>query len=74
MTETRRKFTPEDRLSILHEAECERHAARIRKYHLAPSLYARWKHKYFKSWHMEFLPGQKKSFSSIDLNRYSSYI
>jgi len=46
MTLTRRKFTAEDRLSILQEGEREGHAATIRKYHLAPSLYARWKRKY----------------------------
>ena len=46
MTLTRRKFTAEDRLSILQEGEREGHAATIRKYHLAPSLYARWRRKY----------------------------
>ena len=33
-------------MSILQEGEREGHAATIRKYHLAPSLYARWKRKY----------------------------
>jgi len=46
MTEPRRKFTPEERLSILQEGEREGQASTIRKYHLAPSLYARWKRKY----------------------------
>jgi transposase-like protein len=46
MTEPRRKFTSEDRLSILQEGEREGQASTIRKYHLAPSLYARWKRKY----------------------------
>ena len=46
MTLTRRKLTAEDRLSILQEGEREGHASTIRKYHLAPSLYARWKRKY----------------------------
>lgn len=46
MTEPRRKFTPEDRLSILQEGEREGQASTIRKYHLTPSLYARWKRKY----------------------------
>ena len=46
MTLTRRKFTAEDRLSILQEGEREGHTAKIRKYHLAHSLYARWKRKY----------------------------
>jgi transposase-like protein len=48
MTTTRRKFTPEDRLSILKEGEREGQASTIRKYQLAPSLYARRKRKYLK--------------------------
>jgi hypothetical protein len=43
---SRRKFTPEERLSILQEGEREGQAVTIRKYHIAPSLYTRWKHKY----------------------------
>lgn len=62
MTETRRKFTPEDRLSILREGEREGHAATIRKYHLAPSLYARWKHKYLN----EGIHGLKDKHRRID--------
>jgi putative transposase len=46
LTTTRRKFTPEERLSILQEGEREGQASTIRKYHIAPFLYARWKHKY----------------------------
>ena len=46
MTTTRRKFTPEERLSILQEGAREGQASTIRKYNIAPSLYARWKHKY----------------------------
>jgi len=41
-----RKFTPEDRLSILQEGEREGQAVTIRKYQIAPSLYSRWKRKY----------------------------
>ena len=48
MTRTRRKFTPEERLSILQEGEHEGQSSTIRKYNIAPSLYARWKHKYLK--------------------------
>lgn len=62
MTLTRRKFTPEDRLSILQEGEREGHAATIRKYHLAPSLYARWKHKYLN----EGIHGLKDKHRRID--------
>jgi putative transposase len=45
MTLAKRKFTPEDRLSILQQGEREGHASTIGKCHLA-SLYARWKRKY----------------------------
>lgn len=62
MTLTRRKFTPEDRLSILQEGEREGHAATTRKYHLAPSLYARWKHKYLN----EGIHGLKDEHRRID--------
>lgn len=48
MTQQRRKFTPEDRLSILQEGEREGQANTIRKYNIAPSLYTRWKRKYLK--------------------------
>jgi len=46
MSTTKRKFTAEDRLSILQEGEREGHAVTLRKYLIAPSLYARWKKKY----------------------------
>jgi len=46
MTTTRRKFSSEERLSIIQEGEREGQASTIRKYNFAPSLYARWKHKY----------------------------
>ena len=48
MTTERRQFTPEERLSILQEGEREGQASTIRKYHIAPSLYARWKRKYLQ--------------------------
>jgi len=62
MTKNRRKFTPEDRLSILQEGEREGQAATIRKYNVAPSLYARWKHKY----NSEGLSGLKNKHNRID--------
>lgn len=46
MTTERRKFTAEDRLSILKEAEREGRANTLRKYSIAPSLYERWRKKY----------------------------
>jgi len=41
MKNTRRKFTPEDRLSILQEAQREGHSVTCRKYNLSPSLLTR---------------------------------
>ena len=62
MTTTRRKFTPEERLSILQEGEREGQASTIRKYHIAPSLYARWKRKYLQ----EGITGLKDKHKKID--------
>ena len=46
MTKERRKFTPEDRLSILQEAQREGQAQTCRKYNLSSSVIVRWKKKY----------------------------
>ena len=62
MTTERRKFTPEERLSILQEGEREGQASTIRKYHIAPSLYARWKRKYLQ----EGIYGLKDKHKKID--------
>jgi|SRR5664280_389311 len=62
MTTERRKFTPEERLSILQEGEREGQASTIRKYHIAPSLYARWKHKYLQ----EGIHGLKDKHIKVD--------
>lgn len=62
MTTTRRKFTPEERLSILQEGEREGHSLTLRKYQIAPSLYARWKHKYLK----EGIYGLKDKHKKVD--------
>lgn len=62
MTLQRRKFTPEDRLSILREGEREGHTKTLRKYQIAPSLYARWKKKYLQ----EGIDGLKDKHSKID--------
>jgi transposase-like protein len=43
---TRRKFSADDRLSIIREAEREGRLETIRKYNLAPSLFDRWRNKY----------------------------
>jgi len=62
MTKERRKFTPEDRLSILQEGEREGQASTIRKYQIAPSLYARWKRKYLQ----EGITGLKDKHKRVD--------
>ena len=62
MTRTRRNFTPEERLSILQEGERDGHSITLRKYQIAPSLYARWKHKYLK----EGIYGFKDKHKKID--------
>ena len=46
MTKTRRQFTPEEKLSILQEAEREGHTETCRKYNLASSVLNYWKKKY----------------------------
>jgi putative transposase len=46
MTKTRRHFTPEEKLSILQEAEREGHTETCRKYSLASSVLNYWKKKY----------------------------
>ena len=62
MTLQRRNFTPEDRLSILQEGEREGHTKTLRKYQIAPSLYARWKKKYLQ----EGINGLKDKHRKID--------
>lgn len=62
MAKTKRKFTPEERLSILQEGDREGQAATIRKYHIAPSLYSRWKLKYLQ----EGIIGLKDKHRKID--------
>lgn len=46
MPRTRRSFTPEERLSLIKEAEREGYMETCRKYNLSPTLLSRWKKKY----------------------------
>jgi transposase-like protein len=46
MSKTRRQFTPEEKHSILQEAEREGHTETCRKYKLAASVLSYWKKKY----------------------------
>lgn len=62
MTKTRRKFTAEDRLSIVREAEREGRSETIRKYQVAPSLFDRWRRKYVTNG----IEGLKSQYRRID--------
>ena len=46
MARTKRVFTPEDRLSLLQEAEREGFSETCRKHNLSPALMALWRKKY----------------------------
>lgn len=59
---TKRKFTPEERLSILQEAEREGRTETIRKYDIAPSLFDRWRRKYLSAG----IEGLKSKYKRID--------
>jgi putative transposase len=59
MTKNRRKFTPEERLSIIQEGQREGRSQTCRKYNISPSLYDRWRHKYLQDG-MEGLKGRYK--------------
>lgn len=62
MAKIKRSFTAEERLSILQEGERQGQAATIRKYNIAPSLYARWKNKYLK----DGVSGLKEKYYRVD--------
>jgi transposase-like protein len=62
MTKERRKFSPEDRLSILQEGQREGQAATCRKYNLSPALFQRWKNKYLN----KGVSGLKDAYYRVD--------
>jgi putative transposase len=62
MTKTRRHFTPEEKHSILQEAEREGRSVTCRKYNLAYSVLLYWKKKYLSKGH----EGLKASYKRID--------
>lgn len=62
MKNIKRKFTPEERLSIIQEAQREGHTETIRKYNLSPSLLTKWKSRYLN----KGLNGLKDSYKRID--------
>ena len=62
MSRTRRSFTPEERLSLIQEAEREGYMETCRKYNLSPTLLSRWKQKY----QAKGAEGLKPSYRRID--------
>ena len=60
MSRSRRQFTPEDKYSILQEAEREGPTETARKYNLAYSVLNNWKRKYFSNGKEGLKPGYKK--------------
>lgn len=59
---TNRKFTPEERLSILQEAEREGYTETCRKYNLSPSLVSKWKQRYLN----KGVEGLKPAYRRVD--------
>jgi putative transposase len=62
MNKQKRKFTPEERLSILQECDREGQSVTIRKYNISPSLIHRWKTKYLA----KGIAGLKPSYHRVD--------
>ncbi len=62
MSKIRRQFTPEEKHSILQEAEREGHTETCRKYKLAASVLSYWKKKYLT----KGKDGLKASYSRVD--------
>lgn len=62
MKTTRRRFTPDERLSILQESQREGTTKTSRKYHLSPSLLARWKSRYLS----KGVSGLQNAYKKID--------
>jgi hypothetical protein len=62
MNRTNRKFSSEERLAILQEAEREGNAATTRKYNLSPTLLGKWKERYTE----KGLEGLKPAYKRID--------
>ena len=59
---TNRKFSPEERLSILQEAEREGYTETCRKYNLSPSLLSKWKQRYLN----QGAEGLKPAYRRVD--------
>lgn len=62
MNRTKRKFSPEDRLAILQEAQREGNAETCRKHNLSPSLLGKWKQRYLS----KGVEGLKSAYKRVD--------
>lgn len=62
MIRSRRKFTPEERLSIVQESQKEGMVETCRKYNLSPSLLSKWKQRYLN----KGLEGLKTQYKRVD--------
>lgn len=60
MSKSRRQFSPEEKHSILQEAEREGHSETCRNYNLASSVLAYWKKKYLAKGKDGLKPGYKR--------------
>ena len=60
MSKSRRQFSPEEKHSILQEAEREGHSETCCKYNLASSVLAYWKRKYLAKGKDGLKPGYKR--------------
>ena len=60
MPRTKRSFTPEDRMSLLQEAEREGYMQTCRKYNLSPALLAKWKQRYLNNGSEGLKPAYRK--------------
>lgn len=62
MSKSRRKFSPEERLSIIQECDREGQSVTCRKYNISPSLVQRWKQKYLA----KGMQGLQRNYHRID--------
>src|SRR5688500_10501436 len=65
MPRAKRSFTPEERLSLLQEAEREGYMQTCRKYNLSPALLAKWKQRYLNKGAEGLKPAYKRVDPSI---------
>lgn len=60
MTRTRRSFTPEEKLSLLQEAERDGFTEVCRRHNLSPTLLGRWKRQFISKGSEGLKPGYRR--------------